>query len=51
MKLAVVIPMKPLARAKARLRPRLGDAARQELAAGMLKHVLAAVAASRVAEA
>ena len=51
MKLAVAIPMKPLARAKARLRPGLGDAARQALAADMLKHVLAAVAASRVAEA
>jgi len=51
MKLAVAVPMKPLARAKARLRPRLGDAARQKLAADMLKHVLAAIAASRVAEA
>ena len=51
MKLAVATPMKPLARAKARLRPGLGDAARQELTAHMLKHVLAAIAASRVAEA
>ena len=51
MRLAVAVPMKPLARAKARLRPGLGDAARQELAVNMLTHVLAAIAASRVAEA
>jgi len=50
-KLAVAVPMKPFALAKARLRPGLGDAARQKLAADMLRHVLAAVAASRVAEA
>ncbi len=48
MRLAVAIPMKPLALAKARLRPGLDDAARQNLAADMLRHVLAAVAASRV---
>ena len=51
MRLAIAVPMKPLALAKARLRPGLGDAARQKLAADMLRHVLAAVAASRVAEA
>jgi len=50
-KLAVAVPMKPFALAKARLRPGLSDAARQKLAADMLRHVLAAVAASRVAEA
>ena len=51
MKLCVAVPMKPLALAKARLRPGLDDAARQALAANMLQHVLAAVAASRVVEA
>ena len=51
MKLAIAIPMKPLPLAKARLRPGLGDAARQKLAVEMLRHVLAVVAASRVAEA
>ena len=51
MRLAVVVPMKPFALAKARLRPGLGDVARQKLAADMLRHVLAAVAASRVAKA
>jgi 2-phospho-L-lactate guanylyltransferase len=51
MKLAVAVPMKPFALAKARLRPGLDDAARQKLAADMLRHVLAAVADSRVAEA
>ncbi len=50
MKLAVAIPMKPLARAKARLRPSLDDAPRQKLAADMLRHVLTAVATSCVAE-
>jgi 2-phospho-L-lactate guanylyltransferase len=51
MKLAVAVPMKPFALAKARLRPGLDDAARQKLAADMLRHVLATIAASRVAEA
>ena len=51
MKLAVAVPMKPFALAKARLRPGLSNAARQKLAADMLRHVLAAVADSRVAEA
>jgi len=50
-RLAVAIPMKPLVLAKARLRPGLGDAARQNLAVDMLRHVLAVVTASRVAEA
>ncbi len=51
MKLAIAVPMKPLDRAKARLRPSLGDASRRHLAIEMLTHVLAIIQASRVAEA
>ena len=51
MRLAVAVPMKPFALAKARLRPGLDDDARQKLAADMLRHVLATVATSGVADA
>lgn len=49
-KLAVVVPMKPLHMAKQRLRPAVGDAARQHLAVAMLAHVLHTVQDSGVAD-
>ena len=49
-KLAVVVPMKPLQMAKQRLRPAVGDAARQHLAGAMLAHVLHTVQDSGVAD-
>lgn len=49
-RLAVVVPMKPLAMAKQRLRPAVGDAARQRLAGAMLVHVLHIVQDSGVAD-
>ncbi len=49
MNLAVVIPMKPLALAKARLRPHLDPDAHQTLVTSMLLHVMSAVQASGVA--
>ncbi len=48
MRLAAAIPMKPLSLAKARLRPGLDDAARQKLAADMLRHVLTTIASCRL---
>lgn len=49
-RLAVVVPMKPLSLAKQRLRPVVGDAAREELARTMLAHVLRVVQESGVAD-
>lgn len=49
-RLAVIVPMKPLALAKQRLRPALDEAARVALARHMLEHVLATVRASGVAD-
>lgn len=49
-RLAVIVPMKPLALAKQRLRPALSEAARVALARHMLEHVLATVQASGVAD-
>ncbi len=51
MKLAIAVPMKPLDRAKARLRPSLGDTSRRFLALKMLDHVLSTIQASHAAEA
>ncbi len=48
MKLAVVIPMKPLALAKARLRPHLDPDTHSKLVTSMLLHVIATVQASGV---
>jgi len=48
--LAVIVPMKPLALAKQRLRPVLQDEARRALAHDMLTHVLATVAESNIAD-
>ncbi len=49
LRLAVAVPMKPLALAKQRLRPVLAEAERLALAEGMLAHVLATVQESGVA--
>jgi len=49
-RLAVIVPMKPLALAKQRLRPALDEVARMTLARRMLTHVLATVRASGVAD-
>ena len=48
--LAVIVPMKPLALAKQRLRPVLQDEERRALAYDMLTHVLATVAESNIAD-
>ncbi len=48
--LAVIVPMKPLALAKQRLRSVLPDAERRALAVDMLTHVLATVSSSRIAD-
>lgn len=42
-KLAIIVPMKPFAQAKQRLRPAVNDAERMALARSMLLHVLAAI--------
>lgn len=48
--LAVIVPMKPFALAKQRLRPVLRDAERRALAYDMLTHVLATVAESGITD-
>lgn len=48
--LAVIVPMKPLALAKQRLRPALQDTERRALAVDMLTHVLATVSTSKIAD-
>jgi 2-phospho-L-lactate/phosphoenolpyruvate guanylyltransferase len=48
--LAVIVPMKPLALAKQRLRPALQDRERRALAHDMLTHVLATVSTSQIAD-
>ena len=49
-RLAVIVPMKPLALAKQRLRPALKDTERRALAYDMLTHVLATVSISEIAD-
>ncbi len=49
-RLAVIVPMKPLALAKQRLRPAIGDKERQQLARSMFLHVLTVIHNSGVAD-
>jgi 2-phospho-L-lactate guanylyltransferase len=49
-RLAVVVPMKPLALAKQRLRPAVDDATRITLARAMFEHVLTTIRSSGVAD-